>query len=134
MSVQTNIAEEPAGSSVLQISNAIGRIHKEFVGRGPDRVRTYVDDDLVVCLLEGGFTRAEQSVREHVGESTVLELRVQLQEAMKLAMIEAVEGILGRSVRSFMSANDFEANVQVEVLLLDTPVATSAPGRGGRVV
>jgi uncharacterized protein YbcI len=121
MSVHTKVAEEPAGSPVLQISNSIGRIHKEFVGRGPDRVRTYVDDDLVVCILEGGFTRAEQSVREHVGETTVLELRVQLQEAMKLAMIDAVEGILGRRVRSFMSANDFDANVQVEVLLLDAP-------------
>jgi uncharacterized protein YbcI len=34
-------------------------------------------------------------------------------------MIEAVQAILGRGVRSFMSANDLRRNLQVEVFVLD---------------
>jgi|SRR5579884_807760 len=112
------VSSEPSGSDAMRVSNAIGRIHKELVGRGPDRVRTHIEEDVVVCVLEGGFTHVEQSLRDHVGAGAVVELRVHVQEAMKRAVIEAVESILGRPVRSFMSTNDPGANVQAEVLLL----------------
>jgi uncharacterized protein YbcI len=102
----------------LQISNAIGRVHKELAGRGPDKVRTYIDDDLVVCVLEGGLTRAERTLQGHAGDEPVLELRRQLQAAMRSAIVEAVQTILGREVRSFMSANDPSNDLQVEVIVL----------------
>ena len=37
---------------------------KEYYGRGPTRTKTYFEDDLVVCLLRGGFTRVEQTLLE----------------------------------------------------------------------
>jgi uncharacterized protein YbcI len=102
----------------LQISNAIGRLHKDFVGRGPEKVRTYIDDDLVLCLLEGGFTRAERTLERHAGYEAVVQLRLQLQAAMRESIIDTVREILGREVRCFMSANDPAHNLQVEIMLL----------------
>jgi uncharacterized protein YbcI len=32
---------------------------KEFYGRGPTRAKSYYEDDLVVCVLRGGFSRVE---------------------------------------------------------------------------
>jgi hypothetical protein len=37
---------------------------KEFYGRGPTRAKSYYEDDLVVCLLRGGFSRVEQTLLE----------------------------------------------------------------------
>jgi uncharacterized protein YbcI len=113
------LVEEPRGSAALQISNAIGRIHKDYIGRGPDRVRTHIEENVVVCLLEGGFTRAEHAVREHSGGTVVIEMRLRLQGAMRQSISEAVEEVMGRRVRSFMSANDPDHDVQAEIMLLD---------------
>jgi uncharacterized protein YbcI len=115
---QTLGPEAPTTPS-LEISNAISRLHKQYVGRGPTNARTTTDGDLVVCLLEGGYTRAEQTLEENDNGDVVAAGRLGLQDAMREAMIEAVQAILGRGVRSFMSANDLRRNLQVEVFVLD---------------
>jgi uncharacterized protein YbcI len=111
-------AAEPASSPSLEISNALSRLHKEYIGRGPTRARTTVDGDLVVCLLEGGYTRAEQTLEGDGKGDLVAAGRLGLQDAMRDAMIAVVERTLGRTVFSFMSANDLRRNVQVEVFVL----------------
>ncbi len=114
---QTLSAEPPAPS--LEISNAISRLHKQYVGRGPTNARTTVDGNLVVCLIEGGYTQAEQTLADNDNADVVAAGRLGLQDAMRNGMTEAVETILGRRVRSFMSANDLSGNLQVEVFVLD---------------
>ena len=128
-------SSQPGGPPALRIANAVGRLHKELAGRGPTKVRTYIQEDMVACVLEGGLTRAEQTVLEHAGTGPVVEMRLRLQAAMRPSIVEIVEGILGRSVRSFMSANDPGSNLQVETLLLEPQIAgSSAPfdGDGAR--
>ena len=115
---QTLGPEAPTTPS-LEISNALSRLHKQYVGRGPTSARTTTDGDLVVCLLEGGYTRAEQTLEENDNGDVVAAGRLGLQDAMREGMIEAVQAILGRGVRSFMSANDLRRNLQVEVFVLD---------------
>jgi uncharacterized protein YbcI len=107
----------------LEISNSIARLHKEYVGRGPTHSRTTIDGDLVVVLLEGGFTRAEQTLDGTERRDLVVAGRIGLQEAMRDGMVAAVERALGRKVRSFMSANDLERNLQSEVFVLEGPGA-----------
>ena len=116
----------PAGSRSLEISNAISRLHKEFVGRGPANSRTTIDGDLVVVLLEGGYTRAEQTLTANDNADLVAAGRLGLQDAMRQAMIDVVEQTVGRRVHSFMSANDLVRNLQVEVFVL--AAEDSAPG------
>ena len=104
---------ERAGSRSLELSNAVARLHKQFIGRGPTNARTTIDGDLVVVLLEGGYTRAELVAAGRVG----------LQDAMRQAMVSAVERITDRRVLSFMSANDLERNLQAEIFVLEPEVA-----------
>ena len=120
--------QDSGGSRALEISNAIARLHKQYVGRGPTNSRTTIDGDLVVCLLEGGYTRAEQTLEENDKGDLVAAGRLGLQEAMRQAMVEAVEQVLARDVRSFMSANDLHRNLQVEVFVL-TSAGSPGPER-----
>ena len=118
------LIEEPItdriASRSLEVSNAISRLHKQFIGRGPTNSRTAIDGNLVVCLLEGGFTRAEQTLNDNDKQDLVVAGRVGLQDSMRQAMIAAVQEITGRRVRSFMSANDLEHNLQTEIFVLSS--------------
>ena len=111
-------APELPPSPSVEISNAVARLHKHYVGRGPTNARTTIDGDVVVCLLEGGYTRAEQTLEGIERADIVAAGRLGLQAAMRDEMIEAVQRALGRRVNSFMSANDLRRNLQVEVFVL----------------
>jgi uncharacterized protein YbcI len=114
---------DPSSVPSVEISNAISRLHKQYVGRGPTNARTTVDGDVVVCLLEGGHTRAEVTLDEADKGYVVAAGRLGLQEAMRDEMIQVVQNTLGRRVRSLMSANDVENDLQVEVFVLEPGAA-----------
>ena len=44
------------------VSDGLVALLKEFYGRGPTQAKSYYDDDLVVCVLRGGFSRVEQTL------------------------------------------------------------------------
>ena len=55
--------EESRGRLLLELSNAVVRIHKEYYGKGPTKARSHLSQDmLVVVVLEGGYTHAEQTL------------------------------------------------------------------------
>lgn len=124
---------ERTSSRSLEISNAMARLHKQFVGRGPTNTRTTIDGDLVVCLLEGGYTQAEQTLASNDRRDLVAAGRDGLQASMRQALIAAVQEVMGRRVLSFMSTQDMERNLQAEVFVLsaeaaDSPAGPDAPG------
>lgn len=103
---------------LLQLSNAVVRIHKEYFGKGPTKARSYLSQDLLTVVLEGGFTRGEEKLHEHGNDAAVEQSRLAMQHMAESAFRSAVEEILTRKVRSFMSANDPAAGLQVEVFVL----------------
>jgi uncharacterized protein YbcI len=122
----TEAAARPSTPS-LEIANAMARVHKEFIGRGPTNTRVTIDGELVVCLLEGGYTKAEQTLTANDKGELVAAGRLGLQDAMRNALIGAVETTLSRRVRSFMSANDLRRNLQVEVFVMHRDAVDSPP-------
>lgn len=107
------------GQMLADVSNAIVRIHKQFYGKGPERARAHISQDVLTVVLEGGFTRSEQTLNDHGHEREVLSSRLAMQEAVEAEYRTAVETILYRSVRSFMSANDPANDLQAEVFVLE---------------
>ncbi len=123
----TAVAQTPG----VEISNAISRLHKHYVGRGPTSARTTLDENLVVCLLEGGYTRAEQTLEANDRADVVAAGRLGLQDVMRAEMVAAVQEVVGRPVLSFMSANDLRRHLQVEVFVLgDGAPGLTAPADG----
>jgi uncharacterized protein YbcI len=107
------------GALLTEVSNALTRLHKQYIGKGPTQVRAhFAGPNMLILLLEGGYTRAEQSLMEGGHDEAVDEGRARLQSVLQRDLVAAVEGLLGREVRSFMSANDTENGYQVEVFVL----------------
>ena len=47
-----------------ELSNAIVSLFKQYYGRGPADCRTYLEPDLVVVVMTGGYHAAEQTLFE----------------------------------------------------------------------
>ena len=100
------------------ISDGMVALLKEFYGRGPDRTKTYVYDDLVVCLLRGGFTRVEQTLLEGGHSEDVIRQRMAFQQVMRARFEHVVEEATGRRVVGFMSGNQQNPDMICEVFVL----------------
>jgi uncharacterized protein YbcI len=111
-------AADPRGDVRTAISDGIVALLKEFYGRGPDKTKTYVNGDLVVCLLRGGFTRVEQTLREGGHGDDVIRQRMAFQDVMRDRFTEVVEDATGRRVIGFMSGNQQNPDMICEIFVL----------------
>lgn len=114
-------SEEPLTGGVLNaaLANEIGRLIAEFTGRGAQRSRAFVQQDVVVCVLEDGATSAERNLVT-AGRADLVRLqRDALQRAMGPQLIDAVERLTHRTVRTFLSGMDESGAAAVEMFLLE---------------
>ncbi len=101
------------------ISNAIVRLHREYLGRGPTKARTSIRDDTVVVLMSDTLTKAEHSLVADGKADEVLSTRHSFQRTMQADMIAAVEQLTGRIVQAFMSTNHIDPDLACEILILE---------------
>jgi uncharacterized protein YbcI len=114
------------GEILTAISDGLVALLKEHYGRGPTSAKTYYDDDLVVCLLRGGFTRVEKTLLEGGRSQAVAQQRMAFQELMRERFEQVVEQATGRKVIGCMSGSQQDSDMLCEVFIL-------APGDVGDV-
>jgi uncharacterized protein YbcI len=114
------------GAARSAISQAIVRIHAEHYGKGATQAKTYVWDDLVVCVLRDVLTVAERTLIDVDRADTVRDVRAVFQSSLEATFRTAVERLTGRRVRSCMSQVDPGNGLGVEVFLLE-PLAGGDP-------
>lgn len=112
------VERDPHGEILTAISDGLVGLLKEYYGRGPTRVKTYYQDDLVVCLLRGGFTRVEQTLLAGGRGDAVIQQRMEFQEVMRERFEAVVEQATGRRVVGFMSGNQQSPDMLCEVFVL----------------
>jgi len=106
------------GDALTAISGGLVALLREFYGRGPTRAKSYYQDDLVVCVLRGGYTRVEQTLLDGGRGSAVIHQRMEFQELMRERFAEVVERATGRRVVGFMSGNQQDPDLMCEVFIL----------------
>ena len=118
---------ELAGGRLLaEITNRIVALMREHYGRGPIKAKTYVLDNLIVCVFTDGFTTIERTMMEGGRPDRVLEMRRGFQQLMKERYTEMIEGLTGRKVLAFLSQAHVDPDLTIEMFLMDGVV----PGFG----
>ena len=107
------------GALNAALANELGKLIADFTGRGAQRSRAFIDQDVVVCILEDGATMAERNLVAAGKAELVRFQRDALQMAMAPQLIEAVQRLTDRTVRTFMSGMDEHGDSQVEVFILE---------------
>ncbi|CAB4898952.1 unannotated protein [freshwater metagenome] len=117
-------AEVPTrGRIARDITDAVVRVTRDAIGRGPVSTRVIIDGEAVVVLMHDTLTKAEQSLVDGGRVAEVLALRRAFQDLLRPASIEAVEHATGRKVQTFMSTNHADPDHAAEIFLLDGPLA-----------
>lgn len=115
------------GAFNAALADELGKIVADFTGRGATRSRAFIHQDVVVCVFEGGATRAERNLVD-AGKADLVRLqRDALQRAMGQQLIEAVKRLTGRTVRTFLSGTDEAGASAIEAFVLESDPPEVAP-------
>lgn len=114
------------GEVLAAISTELVQLHRRYYGKGPTKAKTYLVDDTVMCVLEGGFTIVERTLIDSGRASAVQDIRRTFQVAMTEKFVGVVEQQTGRKVRAYMSQVHTDPDIAVELFLLE-------PTSGGKV-
>jgi uncharacterized protein YbcI len=125
-------SDRPLGGELsAAISNALVRLHREYLGRGPTKARTTIRDNVVVVLMQDTFTKAERSLIADGKQAEVLQIRHSFQMTMRREMVGAVEELTGRTVVAFMSDNHVEPDLACEIFVLEPQPISDALSEAG---
>jgi uncharacterized protein YbcI len=111
--------ETSRGTTLANISRRLVVLHKEFYGKGPTKARTYVQDDIVLVLMRGGYTRVEETLIRDGRIDAVQRQRDAFQQVMHDRFVAVVEEELGRKVAAFMSNSHHDPDLMAELFVLE---------------
>jgi uncharacterized protein YbcI len=107
---------EPSQAS--RISSHVVHTMSEYTGRGPTRVHTTMNGELISTVLRDTLTKGERSLAAEGRGRLVLEMRKAFQETMRGDLVAGVEEITGRSVIAFLSDNHIDPDIAIESFVL----------------
>ncbi len=92
------------GQLEAEICEAIVKFEREYMGRGPETVRTYLLDDMILVCLQGVLTPAERQLArtgsEGQGRSLIKQVRMELLEKARPLLDTIIQDITGQPIKS----------------------------------
>jgi uncharacterized protein YbcI len=102
------------------ISDEMMAFQHQFVGRGPDRIRTYAIEDLVIVRSFGVLTPAEKQLAESFeGRRLIKAMRQHVLEAGRSVLEGIVQKHTGATVVSIHSDISTKSGEWLDVFVLD---------------
>lgn len=97
-------AQRTTGRLEAEISEAVIKFEKEYMGRGPLETKCYIIDDLILVRLKGVLTQAEKQLAtaadRPTGRKLIKQVRIELLETGRPLLEAAIKSITGVSVVS----------------------------------
>ena len=122
------------GQLEADISEAIIRFEKEFMGRGPMETKTYLIDDLVLVRLKGVLTQAElqlvKAADPSEGRRIVKQIRIALLEQGRHLLESAIEEITGCRPVSMHTDISTITGERLIIFTLDAPPSVKGGSTG----
>jgi len=113
------VDDDPGVSVLRQISREMVEKQKHRWGRGPKNVKSYMFDDLVLIVMRGGLTVAEQTMLDFGQHDLVRRFRQTFENEMVAELSAMIEPLTGRRVLTSQSQIMFDPHVVVEIFVLD---------------
>ena len=111
------------GQIEAEISEAVIKFEREYMGRGPEETRSYLLDDMVVVRLRGVLTPAEKQLAEASdfaeGGRLVKQVRMQLLEKARALLEAIIREITARDVVSLHTDISTVTGERVIIFALD---------------
>ena len=114
------MTEKTKGQIEAQISEAIIKFEKEYMGRGPKETKTYIIEDMIFVRLKGVLTPAEEQLaKTSEGSDLIKKTRVQLLEGARVLLESIVFDVTGSQVKSLHTDISTKTGERVIVFTLE---------------
>jgi uncharacterized protein YbcI len=113
----------------VAISSAMVALYARHYGHDRTTGTTYINDNVVVCVLENILSTDETSLVDGGGASEVIDGRVAFQTDVEDEFTAEVERLTGRRVTAFLSANQTTPGVAAELFFLEPRTADRTGAR-----
>jgi uncharacterized protein YbcI len=101
------------------ISAAVVDLYAGFYGHDRTTATTYINDKIVVCVLENILTEGEDDLVAEGARGEVIDGRVAFQTDTEDEFTAAIQRLTHRRVVAFLSANQTTPGVACELFFLD---------------
>jgi len=120
------MADITKGQMEAQISTAIINFEKEYMGRGPKEIKTYIIKDMIFIRLKGVLTPAEEQLaKTDEGANLIKKVRVQLLESAKVLLNSIIKEITGYNVISLHTDISTKTGERIIVFTLNKDIEDS---------
>ena len=113
------------GQIEAEISEAVIKFEKEYMGRGPLETKSYVLDDMVLVRLKGVLTQAEHQLAStgegSKGRELIKQVRIELLEKGRPLLESAIETITRRNVKSLHTDISTSTGERIILFTLEAP-------------
>ncbi|MBU4314347.1 MAG: DUF2294 domain-containing protein [Actinobacteria bacterium] len=111
--------EQTKGQIESQISEAIIKFEKEYMGRGPMETKTYIIKDMIFIRLKGVLTPAEEQLAKTAdGSELIKKTRIQLLEGARLLLENIISDITGYQVKSLHTDISTKTGERIIIFIL----------------
>lgn len=107
------------------ISAAMVDLYADFYGHDRTTATTYINQNVVVCVLEDILSAGEVDQISLGERSAVIDGRIAFQKGAEDEFTEAIERLTGRPVTAFLSANQTAPGVACELFFLEPPAEST---------
>lgn len=113
------------GQIESEISDAVTKFEKEYMGRGPLETKTYIIEDMVLVRLKKVLTPAELRLSSlpdpNDGRNLIKRVRISLLEQGRPILEDAVKNILGVEIRSLHTDISTLTGERIIIFSLEKP-------------
>jgi uncharacterized protein YbcI len=114
----------------IAISQAIAELYATHYGHRRASATTYINDNVVLCVLENILTTGEDLQIAGGAADDVIDERIAFQIDTQDEFTLAIERLTHRHVTAFLSANQTEPGIASELFFLDAAPLASTTGAG----
>lgn len=108
------------GQIEAQISEAIIKFEKEYMGRGPTETKTFIINDMILIRLKGVLTPAEVQLSKTIdGADLIKRTRVRLLENARYLLETIINNITGCHVISLHSDISTKIGERIIIFILN---------------
>ena len=108
------------GQVEAEISKAVVKFEREYMGRGPTDLKTSIVRDMIIVRLAGVLTPAEEHLVKIEGVELIKQVRAKLLESGRSLLDEAIQRITGCRVISMHADLSTQTGERVILFIVDT--------------
>jgi uncharacterized protein YbcI len=111
------------GQIEARLSEAISKFEIEYMGRGPEKIRTLIFQDLIIVRIKGFLSKSEKSLAQNKeGIDLIKKVRIALFENARESLEETIKSVLDVNIVSTYSDVSTKTGEKIIAIVIDQDI------------